>query len=160
MSKPDLNMYFTANLNKQDYEEINADISYNIWKYTGHIENEEAFRKTCKKNAERTFHRRKKQRMDAYLAYMREIAVIDDSAAHAEQMIELDAAIDKLSYMKKWVLQQYFKTGNLSEIARQHNMNENSVKSHYNLALIQLRKIMLYKVKKSREYKQKAAKWK
>lgn len=145
LSKPDINLYFTFNLNKQDYEEIEADVTYNIAKYAGNIENEVAFRKTCRKNAERKFHRKKKKYVTACLEYMKEPVPPNDSVEYAEQMITLDAAINGLSYMKKWVLRQYFKTGNLAEIARQHGLNENSVKSHYNLALKQLRRIMLKK---------------
>jgi DNA-directed RNA polymerase specialized sigma24 family protein len=145
LSKPDINLYFTSNLNKQDYEEIDADVNYNIAKYAGNIENEAAFRKICKRNAERTFHRKKKKYVTACLNYMKEPAPPNDTAEYAEQILTLDAAIEGLSYMKKWVLQQYFKTGNLAEIARQHGLNENSVKSHYNLALGQLRRIMLKK---------------
>lgn len=145
MSNPDINLYFTSNLNKQDYEEIEADIDYNILKYTGQIVDKTAFRKICKRNAERTFHRKKKKYVTACLNYMKEPVPPNDTAEYAEQMITLDAAINGLSYMKKWVLQQYFKTGNLAEIARQHGLNENSVKSHYNLALGQLRKLLLKK---------------
>lgn len=151
MDKSDINLYFTSNLNKQDYEEIEADVNYNILKYTGQIVDKTAFRKICKRNAERTFHRKKKKYVTACLEYMKEPVLPNDTAEYAEQMITLDAAINGLSYMKKWVLQQYFKTGNLAEIARQHGLNENSVKSHYNLALGQLRKLL---VKKEETWKQ------
>jgi RNA polymerase sigma-70 factor (ECF subfamily) len=158
MSNLETQKNFTASLNKQDREEIESNVDYKIHTYKGHIENKTAFRKTLKLNMERNYYRTKKARVNAYLKYMKEPVDTDNNDLYNEQLEMLDLSIEKLSYMKKWILEQYFKIGNLAEIARQNNMNENSVKSHYNLALKQLRKIMLYNSKKCRKYEQKKRK--
>lgn len=143
MNNNDLNMYFTAKLNSQDFEEIRADVDYILHKHVDNIKNKNSFRKVCVKNMEINYYVKKKKYMNFCIEYMKEPACADDNLEYYEQMLILNENIEKLSYMKKWVLQQYFKTGNLAEIARQHNLNENSVKSHYNLAVKQLKQMLV-----------------
>lgn len=124
-------------LNKQDMEEIANIVNYRLMKLT-HVENVQAYKKTCIKRESYKKIVKSSEYDKMCLDYYTEFYV----HANYEEPFdysEIMSIIENMSEVKKLIFYKYLKLGSLEAVSKELNINYNTCKANFRWGILELR---------------------